>query len=181
MFDMKKKSMNRWLLFSIISAVGLAADVITKQVAAKSLVPGLPLSVIGDKLEFMLLFNKNAIFGIDPRAWIPWFPLNMFFYIFSAIAITFLMFYFSKMGSAGWPSIVGISFIMPGALGNLWDRVFYPGRGVVDFIKMGVSRELYWPVFNFADIYISVGVGLIILDMVREEFLKRKPRPSNSE
>lgn len=48
-------------------------------------------------------------------------------------------------------------FLLAGTLGNLVDRVFLDG--VRDFIYIG-SR---FPVFNFADIYLNVGVCLFII------------------
>jgi signal peptidase II len=46
--------------------------------------------------------------------------------------------------------------IVGGALGNLFDRVFY--GYVVDYIYVS-----HWPVFNLSDSAINVGVGLIFL------------------
>jgi lipoprotein signal peptidase len=34
---------------------------------------------------------------------------------------------------------------MPGALGNLLDRIVRAEKGVVDFIRVGISEEIYWP------------------------------------
>ena len=58
---------------------------------------------------------------------------------------------------------VGLSLIMGGALGNLWDRL---ARGrVVDFLLVYV-KQYQWPVFNLADSAIVVGAGLLILEIL---------------
>jgi signal peptidase II len=170
---MKMSARSKWILLISVSLAGLGLDILTKTIATRTLVPGLPVPVFNEFFEFMLLFNRNAIFGINPRVWIPGFPINLFFYVFSTIAIVILVVYYRSCTTGGRPTIWGIALIMPGALGNLYDRVVFPGRGVVDFIKIGLSREIYWPIFNFADIYISVGVGLIILDLIRDELKKK--------
>jgi signal peptidase II len=54
---------------------------------------------------------------------------------------------------------------MAGAIGNLIDRVFL--GHVIDFIHVHYGTY-HWPVFNFADIVIDVGVGLILIDVVRD-------------
>jgi signal peptidase II len=164
----------KWTLFVTVTCIGTVLDIGTKSLAVRSLTPGLAVPVTGDFLQFLLLFNTGGIFGIQPRAWIPGFPINIFFYVFSVIAMTLLVFYYHNLKCGSWPIHWGIALIMPGAIGNLSDRLLYPNRGVVDFIKIGISEEIYWPIFNFADMFITIGVSLVLLDMFREELRKRK-------
>lgn len=60
---------------------------------------------------------------------------------------------------------IGLSLIMGGAIGNLWDRAT-SGR-VVDFLLFYIQRY-QWPVFNLADSAIVVGAGLLVVDMLFE-------------
>ncbi len=53
-------------------------------------------------------------------------------------------------------SAVALALIVGGALGNIFDRFAY--GYVVDFISIG-----WWPVFNMADVFLSVGIFLILL------------------
>lgn len=50
--------------------------------------------------------------------------------------------------------------VLGGAMGNLYDRVFY--KAVPDFIDIHFEN-LHWFVFNVADIFITLGVILLIL------------------
>ena len=50
--------------------------------------------------------------------------------------------------------------IFGGAIGNLYDRVFF--KAVPDFIDFHIG-EFHWFVFNVADIFISIGVFFMIL------------------
>ena len=54
----------------------------------------------------------------------------------------------------------GLLMIFGGAIGNLFDRIFY--KAVPDFIDFHIE-EFHWFVFNVADIFITVGVIIMIL------------------
>ena len=56
--------------------------------------------------------------------------------------------------------------IFGGALGNLYDRIFY--KGVPDFIDFHIGN-FHWFIFNVADIFISVGViSMIIFEIIND-------------
>jgi len=61
---------------------------------------------------------------------------------------------------------VGLSLILAGALGNLYDRVNY--GYVVDFIEV-YFRSFRWPSFNIADSAITTGVALLALELFRKD------------
>ena len=56
---------------------------------------------------------------------------------------------------------VGLSLILGGAIGNLWDRV--TSHRVVDFLLFYIGKY-QWPAFNVADSCICIGAGLLLLD-----------------
>jgi signal peptidase II len=68
---------------------------------------------------------------------------------------------------------VGLALILGGAVGNLLDRVRF--GYVVDFLDFAVSGH-HWPAFNVADSAICIGVGLLFLDMLRNDE-ETAPRP----
>jgi len=59
----------------------------------------------------------------------------------------------------------GLFIIICGAIGNIVDR-FINGY-VIDFLYFHIN-QYYWPAFNFADIYISIGIIMIIVNMVKK-------------
>ena len=59
---------------------------------------------------------------------------------------------------------LAVSMVFAGALGNLIDRIRV--GEVVDFIDV-YWRQYHWPAFNVADMFICVGVALVLLDMIR--------------
>lgn len=68
--------------------------------------------------------------------------------------------------------------VLGGAVGNLIDRVV---RGhVVDFLSIHVST-FQWPVFNLADTFIVIGVGLLVLLVLRMEHAKTEPEQPETD
>ena len=59
----------------------------------------------------------------------------------------------------------GLFIIICGAIGNIVDRSI--NGYVIDFLYLHIN-QYYWPAFNFADIYISLGIIMIIINMVKK-------------
>ena len=59
----------------------------------------------------------------------------------------------------------GLTVIIAGALSNIADRAL--NGYVTDFIYLHY-QDFYWPAFNFADIYISVGICVIVFHLLRD-------------
>lgn len=171
MIDITK---HKWKLFIVISICGFFIDWFTKYLAASRLQMCVQVPVIGNYFQWQLIYNKGAVFGLNPQALFPSFPINLFFYIFSFIAMVLLIVYYKNIDSKAKLSYWGIALIMPGALGNLFDRIIHSEQGVVDFIRIGISETIYWPIFNMADAYITIGVIMIIADLFLQEMHKKK-------
>ena len=58
---------------------------------------------------------------------------------------------------------ISLGLISAGALGNAIDRVYF--GGVIDFIDFFIYN-FHWPAFNFADIFITFGVILLLFDNI---------------
>lgn len=74
------------------------------------------------------------------------------------------IYYIYSKKQTGW---VAVSFFLAGALGNLIDRVFL--GGVRDFINIGIFN---FPIFNVADIFLNVGIILLL----RQTFILEKEK-----
>jgi len=61
--------------------------------------------------------------------------------------------------------LFALSILLAGAIGNLIDR-FLLGF-VIDFIDLHY-QDFYWPVFNVADVLISLGVALLIFSDIKK-------------
>jgi signal peptidase II len=165
----EKSSRLQWSLFISVTALLLCIDLLSKNWAEDFLHHRLPLRILGQYVQLLLVYNKGALFGFDPRHFLPWLPLNTFFFSFSALAVVVIVGYFSTLCRSDVLMRWGLTLILPGALGNLSDRILHPQQGVVDFIRIGISETVYWPIFNCADTYVTIGIVLIFISFYREE------------
>ena len=113
-------------------------------------------------INFELIWNKGIAFGL--------FSLNggMFYQLISLLIffIVIILIYLI-LKSTGFEKF-GFILILGGALGNLFDRVFY--KAVPDFIDLHINN-FHWFIFNIADIFITIGVVCLI---IVEIFFKKK-------
>ena len=86
----------------------------------------------------------------------------MFYNILSTLIffIILVLFYFLLFKSKINEKIF-FSFIIGGAIGNLYDRIVY--KAVPDFIDLHI-KDFHWFTFNIADIFISLGIIFMILN-----------------
>jgi signal peptidase II len=173
---MGKEIRHRWWILVIITAIGFFIDWWTKFLAAGHLSPFETVPLAGSWLELVLVYNKGAVFGLDPRHIIPGFPVNLFFTVFHVLAVVFLTAYYYYLKKSDRLMHWALAIILPGAIGNLFDRIVHPGQGVVDFIKMDLKVWPFnpWPVFNMADAWVTIGVGLMIFVFVIEDRRRKK-------
>ena len=176
MKDGIKEIKHRWVWLGAVTAVGLAIDLVTKYLAYTRLEAGVPVPVIGEYLMWKLVYNEGAIFGTDIPALMPWLPPNVFFIAFMACAIGFLLFYYKRLRKDEVLLHWGLMIVVPGALGNFHDRIVHGEKGVVDFILMGIPPSTYWFIYNVADIFVTAGVGMMLLYFLLDARKKTPPK-----
>ena len=113
------------------------------------------IPVITNFFNLTYVTNDGMAFGIN-------FPFGI--YIFSTISLIFTIFLFWYLWTIKEDGIVirtGVALIIAGAVGNLIDRIFL--GSVVDFLDFMIGNY-HWYVFNFADSYVTVGMGFILYD-----------------
>ena len=147
-------------MFLSIALTVVFIDQLTKFLAVHFLTPYEPVSVLGEVLQFTLAFNSKAAFSIGPAStWV--------FTIISSLATLALLWFGPKFRSRDWLILGG--FALGGVAGNLIDRLVrspgFPNGHVVDFIQIPFN----FPVFNIADMAISVSAALIALKVIRGE------------
>ncbi len=100
-----------------------------------------------------LVKNAGAAFGMFQGG-------RVFFIAASIVAVGLISYLGFKLPREDRWRRVWLSLILGGAVGNLIDRVRF--GEVVDFLQIGF-RGHYWPVFNVADIGVTVGASMLIL------------------
>ncbi len=146
------------LIWAWLSAIVVALDQFVKWYVVDSF--GLyEILPVGPFLDLTRLHNEGAAFGILAGAggWQRWF----FLVLAGAIAVA-IVFWLRSMPARGqeWLAI-GLALILGGAVGNAWDR-FIDGY-VVDYLHFHWG-DAYFPAFNVADIGITTGAIMLIID-----------------
>jgi len=148
-------------LYGIAFAV-LILDQITKLFAASYLLQHGEIQLL-PFLSLVLVHNTGAAFGFLNSAggW------QNFFFIAVALAASGFIVRISWR-TAGMNTLlsVGLMLILGGAVGNLIDRLLY--GYVIDFVDVYYG-SWHWPAFNIADSAITVGAGLLILDVLKPQ------------
>ena len=113
-------------------------------------------------LNFNLVWNNGIGFGLFP------FEDGLYYSLLTLIIILITLIVFFFMIKSKNFEKIGFSLIIGGSLGNIFDRLYY--SSVVDFIDFHINN-FHWFIFNVADIFITIGVILLIYI---EIFLKAK-------
>ena len=153
--------LKRKVIILIIIIFSFFLDLLTKNYALNHLIINHSLA-INNFLNFTLAFNYGAAFSFlsDAGGWQRW-----FFIIFSFIVIIIISYMLIYDDNSPY---IAFSFVIGGALGNLNDRIIY--GYVIDFIEI-YYNTFYWPIFNIADVAISIGVILLLHNII---FNKKK-------
>ena len=106
--------------------------------------------------------NRGAAFGILSDADLPY--QSVLFSLVSIVALGAIAVYAWKLPVHDRLSRAALALIMGGAVGNLLDRMRL--GYVIDYVDVYWGRH-HWPAFNVADSAISIGVALLVLDILR--------------
>ncbi len=119
-------------------------------------------TVIDHFFNITYVRNKGAAFGIlsDSAIRIP------FFLAITVLAVIAILWYLRQLGEQERLQAFSLRLILAGALGNLIDRIRL--GEVIDFLDVHWYQH-HWPAFNVADSAITVGVGLLLIDLWRRE------------
>jgi len=147
--------------FFLIALAVLLLDRLTKWAVAASIPLHESLTVIPGLFHLTHVENRGAAFGLFAESTFPWkIAALVGFSLIALIIVTVLLW---KNGHTMSTTTVGLSLILGGAAGNLWDRVV-AGR-VVDFLHFYLGNYS-WPDFNVADSAIVVGAILLISEIL---------------
>lgn len=145
---------------ALIIFLGLLLDRLAKIWALNSLKGKDGIILIKGIFKLEYLENRGAAFGILQNKLI-------LLAIVTLLVISAMIYYIIKYKPKSKFLRISFALIISGALGNLYDRVFY--KYVVDFILLHYKEVYYFPTFNIADMLVVVGTLILAISIVKEE------------
>jgi signal peptidase II len=119
-----------------------------------------PLPALSKVFTVHYVTNTGAAFGLFQDG-------GLFFIVVAIVVSMVILFYYWQLRGGEWLIRLSLGMQLAGALGNLIDRLRL--GYVIDFLDFQI-----WPVFNVADSSIVVGVLLLAVLLLREDFLERR-------
>ena len=158
--------------FLWIIPLTVAIDQASKFIVRGSMTLYQPEPVLGNFFRLTYIHNPGAAFGLNMGS-----PLLHTAFAFLALGV--LIYLYRSLTANERLLRLALCLVLGGAVGNIIDRL-YLGK-VVDFFDFGLG-DLRWPIFNFADSFVTVGVLLLILGYSRHEKTDSSPgQPSSPE
>ncbi|AQS59033.1 signal peptidase II [Desulforamulus ferrireducens] len=142
------------LRFLLVLILTVAIDLYSKFIVMNKMVLGQSIPLWTNVFHLTYIHNPGAAFGmLAGKTW--------FFVTITTLVLLGLLLSYRWIAKAGLLYQVALGLVAGGALGNLRDRIVY--SKVIDFLDFRI-----WPIFNLADTAICIGVGLILLDALRD-------------
>ena len=139
----------------------IAVDQISKLAVDRYIQSYESIPVISGFFNLVHVRNRGMAFGILNR---PGYDFS--FYLLSAAtigAIVLLLYWYTRLKEKSRMLVIGISFILGGAFGNLIDR--FRLKEVIDFLDFHIGLY-HWPAFNVADSAITVGTFWVAINLL---------------
>lgn len=148
-----RKNMTAAIVYMAIFFIGLIADQLTKYWVSLQIKPHNTVPLVENVLHFTYSENTGAAFSIFRG-------MQSFLVILTSIGMALIFVYMVRIKGDGKALLqFSLALILAGGVGNLIDRLRL--GYVIDFIDV---RLINFAIFNVADILISIGMFLLIVD-----------------
>lgn len=160
------------LIYLLLPAIiTLVVDRITKNWVMHRLVVGESKALIGHIMFITHIHNEGGAFGLFSK-------FRIFFIIMGILVPLLILLFFNILQKRGTPWVVAAGLIFGGATGNLIDRISY--RHVIDFLDFRIKNDNVWPVFNVADISITIGIAILFISILKDSREDTETNSGNS-
>lgn len=179
--EIKIKNYYKFLIIFISFFIAFVAfDQVSKYLAEYYLTGQGTVSFIPGFIDFRLVYNKGAAWGMgDDAIWSRVLLCIVSWVVFIGIPI-YVIYAMAKGKKLNALYTCSLGLIFAGDFGNLIDRTFFFDRGVIDFI----SIQSWFPgfgIFNIADSCLVVGLLLLIVYFIIEEVKEQKAEKKINE
>lgn len=150
--------------FYAVALAVIILDQVSKLLIQATIPLGHSVPLVPDLFAIVHVLNPGAAFGLLAARSSAF--RNPFFIGISLLAIAFILYYRHRGLKGHSLASTALSLILGGALGNLVDRLRL--GMVIDFLDVHYF-QYHWPAFNVADSAITIGVSLMLLEMILDE------------
>ena len=157
MFENKIKVKKFDILSFIIIILAFCLDRLSKTYVISLIEKNQSEIFINDYLNITLNWNRGIAFGLLS------FNATTIYHLISILILTIIIYLIYLMVKSDSLGKILLALIIGGAVGNLFDRFTY--FAVPDFIDLHY-KDFHWFTFNFADIFITLGVILILINEI---------------
>jgi len=145
----------------LIALLVVLLDRFSKLAIEKNLSLHDSISLIPGFFRLTHIENRGAAFGLFADSPSEWKIAGLV--LFSLVALVIVATLLWKNSHSMTTTGVGLSLVLGGAIGNLWDRLV--SGHVVDFLLFYIG-QYQWPAFNVADSAIVIGAGLLVFEIL---------------
>ncbi|MEO1258963.1 MAG: signal peptidase II [Bacteroidota bacterium] len=160
---LSNKILRAAFIFILIGA-NIGCDQVSKIIVRESVEKQDWIEIYQDNLILTNVENPGAFFG-----WLSDLPptlKSILLALLPSLAILGILFTVLTRTNLPKTAVVGLSFIIGGGIGNIYDRIAYGSVTDFLFIDLGIFRT---GIFNMADVSIMVGMGIVLLSMWRSK------------
>lgn len=143
------------MIFWLLALGVLISDQLTKAAIKSELTLGRTIPIVHNRFHITYVRNPGGAFGLMPRG-------QAFFMLASVAVIAIILAYKISKRPRGLLINAALALILGGTAGNLVDRLL--SGQVIDWLDFR-----FWPVFNFADTALVVGLALFSLSILRAD------------
>ncbi len=154
----------KWRIASAWLAAIIVLDQLSKIIVDRTMALHQSIPIIEGFFNLTYVRNTGAAFGIFAGSAEMF--RRPFLIVVSLLAIGFVLAMLKRLAEKAKWLITALAFILGGAIGNLIDRVIY--GEVIDFIDC-FWGNYHWPAFNLADSFITVGVTITLIVVIRAQ------------
>lgn len=166
----------RKILILLLVALNIGCDQVSKTMVRDQVSENETIQLMEDYFIMTKVENTGAFLGLGSE--LPeWLRVGLLLVIPAIMMVGLLLFIWFKRKQPLMEAI-GMSFVIGGGVGNVFDRIAY--GSVTDFFHI----DLGWAqtgIFNMADVSVMVGVGLLLLNMLTTKKPNKKSETTETE
>ena len=161
-------NIKRFVLVFTLIILNIGCDQVSKKMVREQVEFRSTTEIIGETFILTNVENSGAFLGMGSE-------LNpiiktILLLILPIVVLLFVLHYLLTRKDINNLTVIGLSFIVGGGIGNMYDRILY-GQ-VTDFFHIDFGGIFKTGIFNMADVSVMVGMGLILL----ASFVNSKPK-----